>query len=464
MTHSCIANTACRAAVIEDGARRPAYTEQPDSLCDGCADGYGDDIRRLPRDYALLRATLGERRRADGAPVHSTPSPVVLIDSTSDRLMTEIVEWARFAADRVSDALNTDLPDGARKLASLRLDGTLSPPEAGSLADRQHELTKPPEHQRLAAYLAIVEPHIDLLATLPVEEVKVWAQPKRCDRHAEQVATATRMLELARDARIRAEITEATDALQAAYTAAGACDDCCGWDPHPKHGQARQEMHVSGLDVLQRLARQHHLTRQHLGQTKLRYRYAMPCPNCGASIGRDDGATIATCENDECTPKGPSSWTEREYQLLAGMVGDEERLKTTTKWLLAEAYARLDMVNGVLSKLVGDSIMDMAGAGTIILQSLTAVMDGHESADKRKIATDKDTTALRQLDQDAWAWKREPRYEKPKRKVRKKTEEKPEQRIAQSSRSTITDTIDAQPGRNENHCPECKLVHAGECA
>lgn len=463
MTHTCIANTSCRAAVIENGTRRPAYTEQPDSLCDGCADGYRDDLKRLMRDYAMLRATLGERRRADGAPVHSTPSPAVLVDATSDRLMTEIVEWARFAADRVSDALNTDCPDGTRKLAQIRLDGTLSGPQDGSLADRQHELSKPPEHKRLDAYLAIVEPHLDLLASLPVEEVHIWAQPKRCDRHAEQVATASRMLELARDAGIRDEIIDATSALQAAFAAAGACDDCCGWDPRPWAGQARQELHVSGLDVLQRLARQHHLTRQHLGQTKLRYRYAMPCPNCGAHIGRDDGATIATCENDECTPKGPSSWTEREYQLLAGMVGDEERVKATTKWLLAEAYARLDQVSGVLAKLVGDPVMDMAGAGTIILQSLTTVMDGHQSADKRKIATDKDATALRQRDQDAWAWKREPRYEKPKRKHRKETKAKPEDRVMPSSRTTITDTIDERPGRNENHCDTCQLIHAGDC-
>lgn len=462
MTHTCIANTSCRAAVIENGTRRPAYTEQSDTLCDGCSGAYRDDLKRLMRDYVMLRATLGERRRADGAPVHSTPSPVVLVDSTSDRLMTEIVEWARFAADRVSDALNTDLPDGGRNLASLRLDGALSGPEAGSLADRQHELTKPPEHQRLAAYLAIVEPHIDLLASLPVEEVQIWAQPKRCAAHAERVATATRMLELARDARIRDEINDATSELQAAYAAAGACDECCGWDP--TRGQAHQDVNISGLDVLQRLARQHHLTRQHLGQTKLRYRYAMPCPNCGASIGRDDGATIATCENDECTPKGPSSWTEREYQLLAGMVGDEERLKATTKWLLAEAYARLDQVNAVLSKLVGDSIMDMAGAGTIILQSLTAVMDGHESPDKRKIATDKDATVLRQHDQDAWAWKREPRYEKPKRKRRKAEPVDAEKRIAQSSRTTITDSIVEPPHRNEKYCKPCKQFHAGECA
>ncbi len=464
MTHTCIANTSCRAAVIEGGARRPAYTEQPDALCDGCADGHTDDIGRLMRDYAMLRATLGEHRRADGAPVHSTPAPGVLVDSTSDRLITEIVEWARYAADRVSDALGTALPDGGRKLAQIRLDGALSLPETGSLAERQHEQTRAPEHQRLAAYLATIKPNVELLATLPPEDVQVWAQPRRCPDHAEQVARAHRLLELAREARIRDEITDATNGLQAAYAAAGACDTCCGWDPHPKHGQARQDITISGLDVLLRLTRQHHLTRQHLGQTKVRYRYAMPCPYCGSPTGRDDGKSFVTCENDQCTPKGPSSWTEREYKLLAGMVADEERNRLTMKYLLAEAYARLDQVNGVLANLVGDSVADMAGAGTIILQSLTAVMDGHEPPDKRKIATGKDETTLRQIDQDSWSWTREPRYEKPKRKRRKKTETAPAVRIAPSSRSTITDTLDAPPiQRGENYCGDCKLIHAGAC-
>ncbi len=463
MTHSCIANTACRAAVIEDGARRPAYTEQPDSLCDGCADGYGDDIRRLSRDYALLRATLGERRRADGAPVHSTPAPAVLIDSTSDRLMTEIVEWARFAADRVSDALNTDTPDGDRKLAQIRLDGALSPPEPGSLADRQHETSHAPEHQHLTAYLAIVEPHVDLLATLPVEEVQIWSQPKRCDLHAEQVAKAHRLLELAREARIHDEITEATNGLQAAYAAAGACNECCGWTADGR-SQARQDADMSGLDVLQRLARQHHLTRQHLGQTKVRYRLSMPCPNCGALIGRDDGTSIATCENPECTPKGPSSWTEGEYKLLAGMVIDEERTRLTMKWLLAEAYARLDQVADLVATLTSDAIIDQAGAGTIILDALRERIDGHADAEHRKIATDTDTTTLRQIDEDAWAWKREPRYEKPKPKRRKTKPIKSDERVAASSRSTVTDTIVEPPHRNEKYCEPCKLIHAGECA
>ncbi|KIU17900.1 hypothetical protein [Mycolicibacterium llatzerense] len=461
MTHTCIANTACRAAVIENGARRPAYTEQPDALCDGCTDGHRGDIHRLPRDYAMLRATLGEHRARDGAPVHSTPSPVVLIDSTSDRLMTEIVEWARFAADRVSDALNTDLPDGGRKLPSLRLDGAHRPPQAGSLADRQHELSRPPEHQRLAAYLAIVEPHIELLATLPTEEVTIWAQPRRCAPHAEQVAAASRTLELARDTRIHAEIVDATNSLQAAFAAAGACDECCGWAPR---GQARQEMHLSGLDVLLRLTRTHHLIRQHLGQTKLRFRLTMPCPNCGAAITREAGKSFSTCENDQCTPKGPSSWTEREYRFLAGLVTDEERTRTTMKWLLAEAYARLDGITDLIHDLATDKVINQSEAVKLILGALTPRMAGHATPEDRKIASDKDATTLRQQDQDAWAWKREPRYEKPKRKGSKKTESKPADRVTPSSRSTVTDTIIEPAGRNEKYCEPCKLIHAGECA
>lgn len=395
--------------------------------------------------------------------MHSTPAPAVLIDSTSDRLMTEIVEWARLAADRVSDALNTDCPDGDRKLAQIRLDGALSAPEPGSLAERQHEQTHAPEHQHLAAYLAIVEPHVDLLATLPFEEVQIWSQPKRCTLHAEKVARAHRLLELAREARISDEITEATNQLQAAHAAAGACNECCGWTADGR-SQARQDADMSGLDVLQRLTRQHHLTRQHLGQTKVRYRLSMPCPNCGAPVGRDDGKSIATCDNNECTTKGPSSWTEREYKLLAGMVIDEERTRLTMKYLLAESYTRLDNIADLLADLSTDERFNQSEAVKLILGAFTPLMDGHADAEQRKIATDTDTTTLRQIDEDAWAWKREPRYEKPKRKRRNKTEVKSDIRVAQSSRSTITDTLDVQPiQRGESYCGDCELIHAGKC-
>lgn len=464
MSHTCIAGTACRASVVENNTRRPAFTEHPDVLCDGCRDAYTSDIRRLMRDYVMLRATLGERRRADGAPVHSTPAPAVLIDSTSDRLMTEIVEWARLAADRVSDALNTDTPDGDRKLAQIRLDGALRPPEPGSLAERQHEQTHAPEHQHLAAYLAIVEPHVDLLATLPVEEVQIWSQPKRCDLHAEKVARAHRLLELAREARITEEIAEASNQLQAAYAAAGACNQCCGWTDDGR-SQARQDADMSGLDVLQRLARQHHLTRQHLGQTKVRYRLSMPCPNCGAPVGRDDGKSIATCENDQCTSKGPSSWTEREYKLLAGLVIDEERTRLAMKYLLAESYTRLDNIAALLSDLAADKRINQSEAVKLILGAFTPLMHGHVSAEERKIATDTDATTLRQIDEDAWAWKREPRYEKPKRKRHKTKPVNAEDRVIASSRSTVTDTIDVTPLRpNEKYCNDCKYHHVGDCA
>lgn len=464
MSHTCIANTACRGSIVDDnGARQPAFTERFDALCDACTNTYRDAIKHLGADYEWLRITLGEHRRGEGAHVHWTPTPGVLIDTTSDRYMTEIVEWAEYAADLVSDALNTDRPDGNRKLAQIRLDSGLSAPEAGSLADRTSEDRRPPEERRLDAYLAMIEPHIEALAAEPKQTVQIWAQPQRCAEHAEDITAAKRLLELARESERDTDITEASEKLQAACSAAGACDECCGW---AHTGQARQEADISGLDVLQRLVRLHHLIRKHLGQTKLRYKGSFSCPHCGSPVGRDDGTAIWDCENDQCTPKGRSSWTEYDYRRLSGLVNDEKLMRITAKYLLAEAYTRLDNIADLLRDLGADERVNQSEAVKLILGAIGPLMDGHVTPEERKIATDKRTATQFQDNYDEnWAWRREPRYEKPKRRRRKPEPVDASKRIAQSSRSTITDTVDVQPLQpNEKYCEDCEYHHAGECA
>ncbi len=463
MTHTCIANSACRGTTYETGERGPNTTEHPGTLCEPCTNTYRDAISRLARDYVMLRATLGEHRTTDKAPVHSTPTAGILIDSTSDRYITEIVEWTNYAADVISDLLHTSCPDGSRRPPAIRLDGAMAEPAVGSLAAWTTGRSRPPESRRLVAYLAMIEPHIETLAAAPKQTVQIWRRPERCDYHAEAVTTARRVLELARETGNQTEITEATDELQAAYSAAGVCDECCGWDR--KYGQARQEAEMSGIDVLQRLTRTHQLIRKHLGQTKLRHRYAMPCPYCGAPIGRDDGDTVFTCENDECTSLGPSSWTEREYQLMAGMIGDEERAKATAKYLLAEAYYRLDNVAHLIGLLNDDKVNARAGSGTVIVEALKQRMAGHVDADERdKLATDKRTALLRQVDQDSWAWKREPGYERPKRKARNEPDLDPAKRIAASSLTLVTDTLEPEAlSSTETVCGHCRLVQPCDC-
>lgn len=461
-THRCIAGNQCRAKIVENDERVPAYTEQSGVLCDGCHAHHSNSVHRLLRDYAMLRVTLGERHTTAGAAVSSTPSPGIVIDSTSDRLMTEITEWACYAADVVADQLDIDRPRGDRKLASHinTEDGRRIDLEPDSLAHQTWEATRPPEGTRITAYIRLVEHNLDALAAAPAQDVQIWAQPKRCPVHTDLIASAKRLLELARKVGDTEEInTTATD-LQAAYAAAGACEECCGWNAG---GQARQDVTISGLDVLGRLSRLHHLARQHLGHTRLRHQYPMACPNCGSTVGRDDGESVITCDNKHCTPKGPSSWTEREYEFLSGWLADDERARLTTKYLLAESYSRLDRIQAVLDKLDGDETLDLPGAGRIIADTLTEILTSgpapHQRAADRKVSTDKAAAEKRQ-DSDDWAWRREHPYRKPKprKKPAPRTDIKP---IPASSLSTIVDTDDL-PTRG-TVCADCNQAHAGEC-
>lgn len=473
-THRCVAGPGCRATIIDDnGEHQPAYTEHPTTLCDTCTTHHHNAINRLDRDYALLRITIGEYHNpTENGRVTSTPTPGIPIDTTSDRYMTEIVEWAGYAADLISNRLNITTRDGSRNLpTTIRLDDQhlieLTP---GSLADTSWETTHPTEHQRLTAYLQVIEPNLSLLAAEPPHDVQIWSQPRRCDEHATAITAARRMLNLAREIHDHREIHEAIDTLQTAFAEAGICNECCGWTEDGRY-QARQTITMSGLDVLYRLTRTHHLVRQHLGHTRIRHHYAMPCPNCGSPVGRDDGATVVTCENDHCTKTagkwGPSSWTEREYQLLSGMLADDERTRKLTKYLLAEAYSRLDQVQSLIDKLVDDPAIDTPGAGRIILDALTTTIDGHTRPKDRKIATDKAAAEKRQTAEDNWAWKREAPYQKP-RKKKKATPETNAPRYRESSLSTLTTDINPRDidrmRIGERKCQNCNMIHAGECA
>lgn len=452
-SHRCAAGSHCRAPVMIDGEQEPGFTQNAGELCTACENHFGGAVRRLSKDWSMLRATLGDRYTEERARVASSRNMGIPIDATSDRLMTEMVEWAGYAADLVSLQLNTDTPDGSRTLAKVMLDDELSDPEAGSVAELTWENTRPAEKDRLTAYLHLIEPNLAVLAQAPVDTVQVWAQPRRCAVHGEEIAAARRLLDLARGIRDDDEIRDAAKQLQAAYVHAGDCNECCGWSADGR-SQARTDMQISGLDVLTRLARLHKLSREHLGQTKLRHRYSMPCTRCGATLGRDDGSNIITCDNKECG----ASWTEREYQFLTSLYVDDERSLKITKWLLAEGYSRLDRIANLIGMLSDDTAaIDHPGAGRIILEHLTEIVDGHIPADDRKTATNKAAAQKRQAAEDSWSWKRERPYQRPERKARS---ERKSVGIAASSLSLMTDTI---PGAAGVVCGDCNLVHAGEC-
>lgn len=480
-THRCIAGQSCRATIVEDGEKRPAHTEHPDTLCPGCTAHHRAASSRLLRDYAMLRVTIGEpRAHQQNGGVHSTPAPRIPIDATSDRLMTELVEWTGYAADLISAALKVTTRDGSRRLATqIRLDDENLIERFGAhtvdleddaLAARSWETTHPTESERLTAYTQVVDQHLDILAGIPAHDVQIWAQPRRCDDHADKIADARRMLNIAREIRDHHEINEAIDTLQAAFAEAGACNECCGWSEDGRY-QARQDVTMSGLDVLFRLTRTHQLIREHLGHTRIRHQYAMPCPNCGSPVGRDDGSTVVTCDNDHCTKSsgkwGPSSWTDGEYRLLSGMLADDERTRNTTRYLLAEGYARLDSVQNLVDKLQDDPVIDTAGAGRIILERLTEIIENHARPKDRKIATDKAAAEKRQETEDNWAWKRTPPYVKPKKKKRAAPASNGPHYV-DSSLSTLTTEIDPRDIEHirigEQKCKQCNLIHRGECA
>lgn len=446
-THRCLAGAGCRAHTVVDGQRIPKLTEAANTLCDACFDYHRSAVKHLPRDWAMLRTTLGERQAATGDYVKSSSTPAILINTTSDRLMVDILEWADRAAAVVSEILETDQPDGARKLPKNR--GGQA--EDGSLAQRTwDDMTQPHVLESLKAFIAIVEPHLDELAAAPASPAMMWLGPARCPEHAELIE---------RFEKLGDEIDDAT--MQRVRLAAANCDDCNGWSDT---GQARTITEITGLEILTHLAKLHHLTRKHLGHTRLRHRYSMPCPRCGHPVGRDDGATVVDCQNDKCG----ATWTEREYKFLAGLVVDEGKTMETLKYLVAESYSRLDQVRDLTNTMRNDDAINLPGAGTIILDALTAILTTgpapHLTPDERRIATDKNTATERQTDDDNWAWKHEKPYTppKPKRKRTRKTRTFPV--ITTSSLTTINEDPTFVPGpRPTNICPECNLVHAGDC-
>lgn len=443
--HRCLAGAACRQAVTTNGDRHGAPTENPDTLCPPCDKNITSAIHQLPRDWADLRAALGERAANTGQKIRSTPTPGIPISTGKEALMAAIVDMADRAAAVISNALNTDQPTGRRK-----------PPqkaETGSIAWRSNEHRRPEAAQALAAAIAITEPNIVLLAAAPAEDALIWTKPDRCDTHQHLIGSAEAWA--ASETR-PAEKQTARDAVRRAYAAAGTCDECNGWG---KHGQERELTTMTGLQILLDLEDLHHKTRHELGKTRLRRRYPMPCPRCGGRVGRDDGETIITCDNrDNCK----SSWTEREYQFLAGLITRERLDMEITKWLLAEAYARLDDAQARLSRLTPEDLA-LPGGGIIIAEAMRQAIGGHKTPDQRAITTDRKTTQERQTTEDNWTFPNESPYRPPK--PRKKATRPPgAPTIAPSSLSTLVDTDEQAALNGQLKCTQCNLMHAGDCA
>ncbi|OCB09250.1 hypothetical protein A5717_26100 [Mycolicibacterium porcinum] len=450
-TLRCIAGPWCRSAETINGVRHGVITGEQDTLCEPCNTYIAGCCHQLPADYEQLSAALGERRTSTTEFVRTSSTPAIPISTAKEALMVDIVDVLDRASAVVSEAIEADQPDALRNLPKARRRGEFIDAEAGSIADNTTASVQPAAMQRIRAWVAIVEPNVDELVAAPAQEHMLWTKPKRCDTHTVAVLAAENAVQAAQTARDK---LRASADLDAARRAASLCDDCGGWD---QNGQAAHHALMTGLDIAKSIVDVHNRVRAELGKTKLRHKYEMPCPRCWHSVGRDDGSSIITCDNPECS----ASWTEREYKLLAGMMADGQE-NQLIKWWLAEAYSRLDAVQRLIDLLTGDETMDAAGAGTIILKELGARIDGHARPKAREIATDKAATAKRQEVQDQWSWSGEKTYRPPRRR-RRPPAPYSGPRIKTSSLTTVTDTEEPPSTVDRSKVCRCNEIHAGDC-
>ncbi|KLI04524.1 MULTISPECIES: hypothetical protein [Mycolicibacterium] len=451
--HRCITGPRCRGRVEEDGRQYPAKTLRPETLCDACLTEHTEAIHRLLRDYAMLYATIGERQARAGEAVKSSRTPAIPINVHADRLMAEIVEWAQRGALVIARKLKTAPPTGQRRALPPARDPETHKPiiaDPDSIAARTWETASATAPILLQGYLRMIEPHIETLAHTPVHRTLLWSRPERCVQHQTLIDAAEAEIAAINDDESRA-------ALERARLAAANCDPCNGWGTN---GQAFGIGYVTGHDIVARLAELHHTARQHLGHTRLRHRYTMPCPNCESfTVGRDDGQAIIDCRTCEY------AWTEREYKILVGMHAEREVEETVLKPQLDEAHGRLDSIAALAAKLDNPDEVNAPGAGGLILDAINKILEGHPTPEQRTIGYDVDSTIEQQRAEDDWTWKRDEPYKKPRKKSKKPVAEDIP-RIAQSSRSLI---VDDHGGLHPDEytyltvCSECNMVHAGEC-
>ncbi len=110
--HVCLAGPKCRNASVVEGKKTPATTEAPDSLCTGCVRSVQRATEYLPRDYVALSQAVGEKARAQGQRVKSSPARQAPLNVAVVAAMQDIAEALDRAAEVVSDGLRCDPPDG----------------------------------------------------------------------------------------------------------------------------------------------------------------------------------------------------------------------------------------------------------------------------------------------------------------------------------------------------------------
>ena len=148
--HLCLAGSKCRNAVLDNGKKVGATTEQPDTLCPGCTRSVQRAIEYLPRDYVALSQAVGEKARANGQRVKASPARQVPLNVVVVAAMQDMAEALDRAAEIVSEQLNCDPPEG-------------------------------PEPSRVSQTALMVSTNIAKLLTTDVVEVWEWQSDTRCD-------------------------------------------------------------------------------------------------------------------------------------------------------------------------------------------------------------------------------------------------------------------------------------------
>lgn len=148
--HLCLAGAKCRHAVLDDGKKVGAKTEKPDSLCRACERSIQRSVESLPRDYVALSQAVGEKTRAAGQRVKSSPARQAPLNVAVVAAMQDIAEALDRAAEVVSDGLRCDPPEGHEPL-------------------------------RVSAAALMVSTNITKLLTADVVECWEWKSAQRCD-------------------------------------------------------------------------------------------------------------------------------------------------------------------------------------------------------------------------------------------------------------------------------------------
>lgn len=258
-------------------------------ICDGCMWRLTKVVRWLFSDWERLSVAIGDRGAAARQRVHGTRDPGIPINVATEALMRRLVD----AVDRAASVVESEL--GMTGVARSR---SSSPPDGrtgrGYLAANGYRHTTPSDAYTVGCGARTVQSALHVLVDAGPDDHLVWLPLPDSDEEA---------------------------------------------DRYP-HGQPRDLVEFSGLDIARELVAVHSLIRMQLGLTNLRAHSDAPCHRCGAeTLGRDNG-----CWDIDCTTCG-ARYTEDEHGFLIRCTVDESQSRDEDqmlKYLLAEAYYRLD--------------------------------------------------------------------------------------------------------------------------